>query len=99
MNDKKFYHISISDTGRYWPSLPEDDIFPQRFRGHFMSQELDATTAYNCHDSISVPCQHGGTSILTMGNLIGRRVQSGRDTSGLGMWSWKQFRGRGDASI
>ena len=64
-----------------------------------MSQKLDATAAYNFHDYLSGPHQHGSTSSLTTGNLIGTKLQSVRYTSGLGRWSWKRFRGRGDASI
>ena len=99
MNDKKFDHTRLSDTVRHWPSLPEDDRIPQRFRGHFMSHKLDATTVYNFHDSLSGTYRHGGISILATGNLIWRRVQYGRYTSGIGRWSWQQFRGRWDASI
>ena len=76
MNDKIFNYISLAYTGIHWPSLPEDDRIPQRFRGHIMSQQLDATTAYNFHDYLSGPYQHGGNSRLTIGNLIGRRFQS-----------------------
>ena len=47
MDDNFFDHIGLADTGRHWPSLPEDDRIPQRFRGYFMSQQLDTTTAYN----------------------------------------------------
>ena len=64
-----------------------------------MSQQLDATPSYNRHDTLSAPYQHVGTSIFTSGNLIGRRVEYVRDSSGLGRWSWKRFRGRGDTSI
>ena len=99
MNDKKIDHSGIDDIGRHWPYLPEDDRIPQIFCSHFMSQKLDATTAYNCHDSLSGTYQHGGTSSLTTGNLIGRRVESGRETSGSGRWSWQRFRGRWDTSI
>ena len=50
MIDKKFDHISLTDTRRHWTSLPEDYAVPQRFHGHFMSLQLDSTTAYNIND-------------------------------------------------
>ena len=43
--------------------------------------------------------KYRGTSSLTTGNLIGKRVQSEMDTSDIGRWSWQRFRGRGEASI
>ena len=52
MIDKKIDHIGIADTGRHWPYLPEYDRIYQIFRGHLMSQKLDATTAYNWHESL-----------------------------------------------
>ena len=61
-----------------------------------MSQQIDSTTAFNCHDSLSVPYQHGCTSSITTGNLIGRRVDLERDNSGLVIWTWKLLRGRGE---
>ena len=85
MNDKIFDYIGITDTVRNWPYLPEDDRITQIFCDHFMSQQLDATTSYNCHKSLPGPYQHGGTSSLTTGNLIGRRLKPERDTSGLGI--------------
>ena len=64
-----------------------------------MSQQLDVTTAYNFHKYLSVPYQHGDTSSLNTGKLMGRRLQYGRDNQGLGRCSWQQFRGRGETSI
>ena len=45
MLDLKFDQIGFVEIFRHWPSIQEEDINPQRFRGHFMSQQLDSTTA------------------------------------------------------
>ena len=88
MNVKKMDHIGLDETGRQYHYLLEDDRITQRFGGHCMSKKLDATISYILHNLLSGPYQHGGTLTLTTGNLIGRRFQPGRETSGLGRCSW-----------
>ena len=80
MNESKFDHKGIVDTRRHWTSLPKEDIISKRFLCHFMSQKIDSMTAFNYHNFLSVPYQHGGTSSLTNGDLIGRRAELGRDS-------------------
>ena len=99
MNNKIFDHIGLVNIGRHWPSLPEDNIIPQKLCSHFMSKQLDASTAYNFNYYLSGPYQHGGTSSLTAGNLIGMIFQSRRYTLDLGRWSWQKCRGIGEVSI
>ena len=97
--DKKYGHIGLNNTGRHWTTPPEDYRTPQIFRGHFMSQQLDSTTAYNIHNSLSGYYQNGGTTSLSTGNIIGRRLESGRDILGLGKCTYQQFRGRWEGYI
>ena len=99
MNKNKFNHIGLSNTGRHWNSLPKDYICLQRFCGNFMSNQLDSATYFNFYDSLSDPYQHVGTSSITTESLIRRRVDPRRDNSGLVRWSWKLFRGIGEASL
>ena len=79
--------------------MPYEDKIPQRFRGNFMSQQLDYTTSYNQHDTLSGSYQYGGTQSLSNGNLIGRTIKGGRYFSGLYRWSWQHFRGKVEASL
>ena len=95
----KIDHIGLVETGRHWPSLPEDDRITQKLLIHFMSHQLYATTAYNTHHSLSGAHQNGGTSSLTTSNIIGKIVESGRENSGFGSWLYQRIRGRGEASI
>ena len=97
MLEKFFDHIGLADTGRHWTSLPYEDKTPQRFRGKFMIQKLGSTISYNWHDTLSGLYQYIGT--LSTGNLIGKIIKVGRDSSGLCVWSWKRFRGKGEASL
>ena len=89
MNVKKLNHIGLAGAGRHWPSLTEEKRIPQKFHGHFMIQHLDSTKAFNHHESLSGPYQHVGTSNITTVNLIGSRIELGRDNSDLGRWPWK----------
>ena len=86
--EKGFDHIGLEDTGRYWPSLPYEDKIPQRFRRNFISQQLDSTTSYNLHDTLSGSYQYGGMLSLSTGNIIVKIIEGGSDFSGLGRWSW-----------
>ena len=99
MSDMKFDHIGLAETSKHWPSLQDEDRPPQRFRGHFMRQQLDSITACNKHDPFLGPFQYGGTASLSTGNLTGRKTASGKDPSGLGIWRWKIFTGQGKALL
>ena len=88
MYDMKFDYIGLSETSRNWPSLKEEGRTPQRFRGHFMSQQVDLVTAYNKHGPFLDPFQYGGTASLYTRNPTGRKMASGKDPSGIGIWCW-----------
>ena len=76
INDKNFNHIRLDETEIHRPSLREDDIIPQIFRGHFISHKLYLTAEFNRHDYLSGLYQHGGNSSITTGNIIVRRIYS-----------------------
>ena len=99
MNNKNFDHVGHSDIRRHWTSLPDDNRIPQRFRGKFMSQQLETMTAYDHHDYLLGTYQNGGTSSLTTGDIIWRRTELGRYNSRLGRWPWQQLIGRCEASL
>ena len=41
MIDKKFDQLGLTETGRNWTSIPDNEKIPHRFCGHFMTQKLD----------------------------------------------------------
>ena len=90
--DMKFDHIKLSETSRHWTYLQEEDTIPQRFQGNFMSQKLDPITACNQHEPFIGPFKYRVTDCLSTGNIKGRKTSSGRDPTGLGIWSWQKFR-------
>ena len=94
----EFYHTWIAETRRHCPSLQEEESTPQIFRGHFMIQELDSITIYNKHYPFLGPFQYRWTYSLSTGNITGRKTSSGRYLSGIGRWSWQEFRGKDNAS-
>ena len=99
MLEKGFDHIGLAGTGPHWTSQPYEDKIPQRFRGHFIRQQIDSTTSYNRHDTLSGPYQYGGTLSLSTGSFTGWRIERGKYFSGLGRWSWQQLRGKWEASL
>ena len=99
MLGKGFGHIGLAETGIHWPLLPYEDKIPQIFRGHFMSQQLDYTTSYNQHDTLSGSYQYGGTLSLSAVNLIVITIKGGRYFSGLYRWSWQHFIGKVEGSL
>ena len=94
MLGKGFDSIVLADTGQHFLPLPDKDKIPQRFIEHLISQQLDSTTSYNRHDTLSGSYQYSGTLSLPTGNIIGIIIEGGRDFSGLGRWSWQRFRGK-----
>ena len=64
-----------------------------------MSQQLQSTTTYNHNELLSVAYQNGGTARFSTRNLIGKIVESVRDSSCLGICKWQRFIGRRWASI
>ena len=84
MMDTRLNIIGLSETSRHLTSLPDEDRTHQRFRGHFMRQNLDTTTSCNEHNPFLGSFQYGGTASLSTGNLISRNAGLGRYTYGLG---------------
>ena len=99
MLDMKFDHIGLAEISRHRNYLQEEDRIPQRFRGHFMIQQLESITACNQHDHFIGPFQYGGTASLSTGNLTGRKTPSRRDPSGIGRRIWQKFRGQGNTYL
>ena len=79
MSDIKFDHIGLVETRRRYPSLQEDTRIPPRFQGHFMSQQIDSITACHQHTPSLGPLKYGGTSSISMGNIMGRKNPQGEN--------------------
>eukprot|EP00957_Ditylum_brightwellii_P035492 2690768-Ditylum_brightwellii.AAC.1 len=96
MRDYGFGHLDLSDVGRNWGCMDNDDRPLACFRCHSHRGKLAMTTAHNIHDKISGKYQVGGTASITMGNMVGRLDRKGsRDPSGLGCYTWHKLRGEG----
>ena len=92
ITDTSFDHLGLVGTSMHSPPLPDDYRISQIFIGPFMNKKIDVTTAFNHHDSLSIPFQYGGTSSLSTGNIIGRNISCDRYPTGLGRWSSHRFR-------
>lgn len=96
-----FDHLGITEAGRKWSSMPEDDSLPYCFRGHFPGGQLKCTPAYNRHDQISGSYQVGGTVSLSTKAFLARIIASdcGSDPSGPGRYSWHYLREKGGFTL
>ena len=99
MNGLNLDHIGLAETGKHWPSLHENDRITQRLRRQFMIHQLESTMSYNKHDLLSESYQYRGTASLAKSNISGRKIGSGSDATGLGIWSWQRFRGQGNTIL
>ena len=86
----------LTETGRYWPALPEEERWKERIRGKF-EDGVHSSLAFNLHEkrsSLEGSHQYGGTGTFVIGQMSHRVRDSGQDPSGLGRWSWIRLAGR-----
>jgi hypothetical protein len=83
--------MGIVETNLCWPHLYIEHRPYARFKNGF--EHVHTTFAYNTHNvSICDNRQAGGTLQLSLNQACHRVLQSDRDPSGLGRWSWTAYR-------
>ena len=98
INDHDMQIIGISETNRCWHLLNEEDRWISRIKGWWETSK--SSVAYNVKDGeLSTPYQPGGTLVLSVGEPAHRVIEIGRDTTGLGRWSWTRYRGKHDVIL
>ena len=87
----------LTEMGRYWPAVADEDQWRERTRGQFRDG-IKSCLAYNIHQKRRASdgsVQHGGVGTFALEHMAHRVVDSGRDISGLGRWSWVKLKGKG----
>ena len=75
-----------------WHKLHHRDRLHERTFGWF--EDIHRGHAYNFGDDESDRRQYGGIVILSRNHSASRVMESGRDETGLGRWTWVRYRGR-----
>ena len=75
-----------------WHKLYHRDRLHERTFGWF--EDIHRGHAYNFGDDESDRRQYGGIVILSRNHSASRVMESGRDETGLGRWTWVRYRGR-----
>ena len=89
--------FGMTEMNCNWRLTPKHLNVTELTRGWFEHQHL--TYAYNTRDRICRVYQPGGTAILSRGEMSLRTLRSGRDSRGLGRWSWTLFRGKNQLKV
>ena len=84
--------IAINETNKNWRHISHEQRPWRTLSGVWQSSHLN----FNCNtlDMTSDKCQPGGTGIISTGTNAHRIMGHGKDTTGLGRWSWTKYRGK-----
>ena len=75
------------EIGLYWPKLDNINKWHNRLRGR--SHGVSSVFGYNSlEDDITDTRQFGGTAVIANSRLTSIKESSGKDSRGLGRWSW-----------
>lgn len=83
----------VQEVGINWSKTVSSEQWDERIRGKWRGS-AKAVFAHNTSESQQQRHQPGGVGTILKGGLIGRKKQSGKDTRGLGRWSWIEIQGR-----
>ena len=95
IQELRFDHMGIAGTDRNWFILPEEDIIPQQFRGHFQSGDHNTTSSHNTHSKTIGTFQVRGTTSMSTKSLSCEIFKQVRYPLVLGGFIWQRFRGKG----
>jgi hypothetical protein len=84
--------MCLPEVNVCWHKLSPRNRLAERTMGWF--ETLHRSVAYNYQDKLATRHQYGGTVILSINNAASRVMDSGKDDTGLGRWTWTRFRGR-----
>jgi hypothetical protein len=98
ITNKQINIIGLAETNRCWHKLKEKDRWKNRTRGWWESSHC--VFGYNMKDGdIASAFQPGGTTLISINNSSHRVISSGRDSSGLGRWTWTLYRGKHNVTL
>ena len=98
MAEHDMHIVGVTETNKCWHLLEEEDRWKSRSKGWWESSST--VIAYNIKDNeLSSPFQPGGTMVHSINKSAHRVIEKGRDTTGLGRWSWIRYRGKHDVIL
>ena len=83
--------IGLTETNLRWHKLSQRNQWTERTQG--MWESSNYSIGYNQKDAGTSTFQPGGTMTISIGKTSHRVHSTGKDTTGLGRWSWTKFRG------
>jgi hypothetical protein len=84
--------IAINETNKNWRHISHEQRPWRTLSGVWQSSHMHFN--YNTIDMTSDKSQPGGTGIISTGTNAHRIMGQGKDTTGLGRWSWTKYRGK-----
>jgi len=80
----------MTEMNRYWPALPmQDRLYKRTFKWW---QSLQISQAFNKNSKPLTDFLPAGTAVFSRNHAASRAMKSGQDQSGLGRWTWTQYR-------
>ncbi len=89
--------FAMTETNTCWHRLPVQERLHERTLGWW--ETLHISQAYLQDALHTQPFQAGGTCLFSINQAAHRTIESGKDTSGLGRWTWTRYRGRNQVSL
>jgi len=85
--------FGLAETNLHWKMLHNSATLYSRLRQKW--KYFKQITSHNSHANLG-KTQRGGTCMATVGQAAYRHHSQGTDQTGLGRWSWMEFRGKND---
>jgi len=92
-NRSKCDVFGLAETNIHWKMLYSHATLYSRVKQRW--HQFKTSTSHNEHMKLG-KTQRGGTCTVAVGQAAHRVFQIGSDPSGLGRWSWIEFRGKND---
>jgi len=86
--------FGLAETNVHWYRLYNHASLYARTKQRWKYFKI--STSHNRHENLG-KSQRGGTCTVSTGQAAYRHFNRGEDDSGLGRWSWLEFRGKGDS--
>jgi len=85
--------FGLAETNVHWNLLYNHASLYARVKRRWKSFKI--STSHNRHEKIG-KTQRGGTCMVALNQVSFREFDRGQDPTGLGRWSWMEFRGKDD---
>ena len=84
--------IAINETNKNWKLIPHEQRPWRTLTGIWQSVHINMN--HNTMDLVADKFQPGGTGVISTNSYAHRVMEKGKDSSGLGRWSYTKYRGK-----